>query len=253
VNSAQRRRERRLNQERLERQAYLQRKPAQQTKAEALAVYEPPSLSRWPELELKLDTSWASLGTSLSHALKPMWQSFDPLPAIPSVNTGKLAALKDASPYKVQARTPDYVHVLTAWRAWKVSGVSGELRLQALGGSHVWEPKQQINAKCNNSSGYGFTLSVGGALKPITPHLAPAVDCSCGVWALKDLDRLVAAIGSSYGEIRVLGQVSLWGRVVETENGYRAQHAYPSELWLFDNSLEELGAIYDVPVRSIQP
>jgi hypothetical protein len=44
--------------------------------------------------------------------------------------------------------------------------------------------------------------------------------------------------------------VSLWGRVVETENGYRAEHAYPSELWLLDDSLEELGMVYDVPVRT---
>lgn len=70
-------------------------------------------------------------------------------------------------------------------------------------------------------------------------------------WAFKELDSLVAALGSKYEDIKVLGQVSLWGRVIETENGYRAQYAYPAELWLFDDSLEELGLVYDVPVRTI--
>lgn len=80
-------------------------------------------------------------------------------------------------------------------------------------------------------------------------HLAPAWHCNCGVWAFKDVDRLVAAIGSGYNNIKVIGSVSLWGRVIETENGYRAQYAYPSELWLLDGSLEELALIYGVPVR----
>ncbi len=32
--------------------------------------------------------------------------------------------------------------------------------------------------------------------------------------------------------IRVMGKVSLWGTVIETEHGYRASHAYPLRLYI---------------------
>src|SRR6476646_6268241 len=50
----------------------------------------------------------------------------------PSIDTAKLTALKAAQPYKVEARVPDYVTTITAWRAWKVVNQGG-LRLKALG------------------------------------------------------------------------------------------------------------------------
>ncbi len=62
------------------------------------------------------------------------------------------------------------------------------------------------------------------------------------------LDELLGAL-SGY-TVTVFGQVSLWGRIIETTKGFRAQYAYPKELWLLDNSLEELGFIYGVPVRT---
>jgi len=151
----------------------------------------------------------------------------------PAVDPVKPESLKTAEPYKVVKRQPDYMEVITAWRAWKVEGT----RLNALGSTGVWEPLKAIEATCNNS------FSSGG-------HPAPQMDCQCGIWAFKDLDRLVGAL-STYSGIRILGKVSLWGRVMETENGFRAQYAYPAELWLLDDSLEELGLIYDVPVRKV--
>lgn len=158
--------------------------------------------------------------------------SIDVEPVRPSVKPEHLEALKNATPYKPRPRIPDMVEVITGWRGW---GLSSNGRLQALGQSHIWPAKQAMVAEC--------ALRLGGA------HIAPAFSCSCGIWAFKDLDRLVAAIGGGYSTIKVLGMVSLWGRVIETENGYRAQYAYPSELWLLDDSLEELGLIYDIPIR----
>jgi hypothetical protein len=36
---------------------------------------------------------------------------------------------------------------------------------------------------------------------------------------------------------RVLGLVSLWGKVVECEQGYRASHAYPLRIYVPDDAL----------------
>jgi hypothetical protein len=169
--------------------------------------------------------SFAALGGDFPPMVKPA-----------PVDMEKLDKLKDAEPHKVQKKAPDYVHVLTGWRAWKIAGSKDGMKLKAIGASqnHIWEPRTQLEAVCNSKG----------------DHAAPGFNCQCGVWAFKELDGLISALGS-YHDLKVLGQVSLWGRVVETKNGYRAEKAYPAELWLFDSSLEELGLIYDVPVRSL--
>lgn len=170
----------------------------------------PPSQAVWAPLTLSWDTG---------------------LPA-PTINTEQLKVLKTAEAHKPQLRVPDMVQVITGWRAWKLKGGL----LSALGVDATWPIKEAIRAACRNGGNES--------------HLAPYWNCQCGIWAFKDIDRLVAAIGSGYSDVSVLGSVSLWGRVIETENGYRAQYAYPSELWLLNPALEELGLLYGVPVRS---
>jgi hypothetical protein len=81
-------------------------------------------------------------------------------------------------------------------------------------------------------------------------HDAPAHDHDCGIYAFKtrelaeDLLRRYMGEKHCYFEGRVhrpeprshrvvaIGRVSLWGRVLEREHGFRAQYAYPYELFL---------------------
>jgi len=158
-------------------------------------------------------------------------------PTLTIIDKAKIEALKKSEPRKVTAKIPDAVEPIVAWRAWKLLG----MRLAALGSTGVWEPKKMMEAICNSSSSY-HDLSY-------FQHPAPQSSCNCGMWGFKSLDNLLAAIQGKY-TTSVIGQVSMWGRVIETENGWRAQFAYPRELWLLDSSLEELGMIYGVPVRT---
>lgn len=146
-----------------------------------------------------------------------------------------LGKLKQAEPRKVEKkhRMPDLTTVIVAWRSWAVFGD----KLKALGQNTLWEPKKAIQAIC---------LSVTAKH---TGKDFPYSNCNCGIWAFKTLDILIEAI-KSYREVAVIGKVSLWGKVIETENGYRAQYAYPAELWLKSEEQEELGLLYDVPVRT---
>lgn len=175
------------------------------------------------------------------------------IPTPPPVDGEKLDALRSAAPYKVvrpaepQPVVPDLVECLTAWRAWDVVGEGERLRLQALGKEHIWRPRRAMEADCAKASAFELLARRG----PVPTHDAPEESCSCGVWSFKELDGLVSAL-TRYGIIRVLGKVYLWGKVVETENGYRAQYAYPAELWLFNETLEALGHIYNVPVRLVR-
>lgn len=155
----------------------------------------------------------------------------------PKIDRAKIAQLAEAEPRKATAKMPDLVQPIVAWRAWKVGyAPDGKPQLEALGVSGVWPVKQPMSATC-------------GASCVMPKHAAPCKGCSCGMWAFKTRDTLLEA-ADGYGPV-VLGEVYLWGKVVETESGYRAQYAYPKELWLLDDSLEELGFIYNVPIRTV--
>jgi hypothetical protein len=52
----------------------------------------------------------------------------------------------------------------------------------------------------------------------VPEHQSPLESCSCGIYALKETSR---CLGDIYGE------VYLWGKVIEHEDGWRAQFAYP--------------------------
>lgn len=58
----------------------------------------------------------------------------------------------------------------------------------------------------------------------------PGWDCPCGIYAMKHLRQLPT---SKHGST-IVGKVSLWGRVVEHEDGYRASNAAITELWVDD-------------------
>jgi hypothetical protein len=79
---------------------------------------------------------------------------------------------------------------------------------------------------------------------------APALDCSCGVYATSDLrDPGTAWRSGPHYARHVIGAVALWGRVVEHETGYRAQHARPIAL-LDGYEARRVADAYGVPLLS---
>src|ERR671924_383989 len=60
------------------------------------------------------------------------------------------------------------------------------------------------------------------------PHPVPAAQCNCGFHAARDpVDALSYARGRDEpGTVcRILGEVALWGHVLQTQSGWRASHA----------------------------
>jgi hypothetical protein len=79
----------------------------------------------------------------------------------------------------------------------------------------VWEPGRPLAARCEHG------------------HSAPDLDCACGIYAARDpAEARRYLVGRDEADVigRVLGQVFLWGRVVEGEHGWRAERAYPAAL-----------------------
>jgi hypothetical protein len=70
----------------------------------------------------------------------------------------------------------------------------------------------------------------------LAPHAAPAERCTCGLYGTRTVAHALAysrGVGRRADTVhRVVGRVSLWGRVVEAEAGWRASCAYPAALFV---------------------
>lgn len=62
--------------------------------------------------------------------------------------------------------------------------------------------------------------------KPTRHGPAPEERCSCGLYAVRTTNL---ALGRSSGD--VLGAVSLWGKIVPGQDGWRAEFGYPAEIF----------------------
>ena len=79
----------------------------------------------------------------------------------------------------------------------------------------VWDPGRPLAAACPHG------------------HPAPSLECACGIYAAREPETaLVYLTGRDEPGVvgRVLGQVFLWGLVVEGEHGWRGELAYPAAL-----------------------
>lgn len=124
-------------------------------------------------------------------------------------------------------RIPDYLEPLIAWRGWRVGedgGLYGPTASAAL-----WIPGEPCRALCGlHAPGQAGNRYLGeGRKHPI--WTAPQPRCTCGFYCYKNLsiELLSMLDGFTHYNQACFGQVKIWGRVIEHEDGYRAQYAYP--------------------------
>jgi len=104
---------------------------------------------------------------------------------------------------------------LLGWRVWRVVGDA----LHAAVWAAEWPARLRLVADCYDT-------------RPAA-HVSPDRDCECGVYAFKRReDAELLAREKVDRDVLALGRVSLWGRVIETERGFRAERAYPYDLLL---------------------
>ncbi len=116
------------------------------------------------------------------------------------------------------------VEPITGWRIWNLSEDRrrGPLLHPAGSGVDAWPPREPVRARCAGPRLLGLVHR---------PHIAPDLGCSCGVYAARSLGTFERP-RPAYPPPPVVGTVSLWGRVVEHELGWRAASAYPAQLRL---------------------
>jgi hypothetical protein len=147
---------------------------------------------------------------------------------------------------------------LIGYRGWRVPIEEDnlyDLRRLELRSMHrpvSWPAREPVHAEC-----IMMNMSRYAQLGP--KHAAPHLGCWCGVYAVKaDVQHLrrhvVQSVQSSLWWQVAFGVVALWGRVVEHDDGYRAERAMPIALWDEPQAaakslvLRRLAAMYDVPL-----
>jgi hypothetical protein len=104
------------------------------------------------------------------------------------------------------------IDAVTAWRGWSLVEEEGQIRLSSLTRAESWKPRAPHAASCSKGR------------RP-----TPQRRCRCGVYATTTPEALGGLRSLPGG---VVGEVSLWGRVIEHGQGYRAEIGYPGRLGL---------------------
>lgn len=143
-------------------------------------------------------------------------------------------------PFSRPVPAPDYTHPLTGWRVWGVIGGKWDYRLCSISGYERWAVKQAEPALCRDGA---------------HPWPAPEYHCYCGYYALSGIKDVIELLDDHNITVKPLvesnfcfGEVSLWGRVIECDKGWRAEYAYPKRLCVFNPEHAILSDIYGVPV-----
>ena len=123
---------------------------------------------------------------------------------------------------------PDYLEPVVGWRVWSIVERGGALLLSSVVYDGVWQPGEAMSARCRRS-----LASLPWARLPL--HEPPNYDCVCGVHGVATAGQAVpylrCEVASGARPIhRVIGRVSLWGRIVEGRSGWRAACGYPASI-----------------------
>lgn len=136
--------------------------------------------------------------------------------------------IKQAPP---KALTEDVIiEAVVGFRAWNVPLFGGG-ELQSTTRGEKWLAYQRLEAKCSACPCSG-------------------IQCECGIYAYKSIREAKTGFGPTdqrYSN-RVYGSVSLWGRVLECANGYRAQYAYPKAILDTGALARQMAGRYGVPI-----
>ena len=121
---------------------------------------------------------------------------------------------------------PDYISPVVGYRAWRWDAAG----LKSLNGE-PWLPGRPLAAGCRAAS---QGTMVGQAEAAHSAHETPQFDCTCGIYAAKDIQHLRT---TGYWQYKIHGEVNLWGTVVEHKLGWRGQYAYPKSFFLQPDAL----------------
>lgn len=153
---------------------------------------------------------------------------------------------------------PDAIEPVVGWRYWRVDKREGLLHSLSGAGGYLWRAKSPFEARCPVFKRTG----VDGRYRFVSgmrteKHEAPGEACRCGIYAARDLMHLRRQMLTGLA-LNVVGEVSLWGKLIPGSKGYRAEFAYPRNLFVIQRTAEwdqsvlvDALSVYGVPVATI--
>lgn len=119
-------------------------------------------------------------------------------------------------------------HPIKAYRAWVIKEVEHKWVLGSVGVSYHWE------APAIHAPVKPYDPIVWDKAKREAPYDVQYLDhetWSAGIYALNSWEHAITAM--KIYQAPVIGEVDLWGRVVEFTKGYRAEYAMVKQLWIW--------------------
>ena len=153
-------------------------------------------------------------------------------------------------------RIPDGIDPIVGYRAWYFEIGKREARLHPITQGSGVGPR----AGAWDGASWGWVTATCSLVGPGAWHVAPAEDCTCGFYAMRELHPVVQdaaglhvwrQLGLGCESGLVMGRVELAGKVIEHEFGYRAERARIVELIPFggtERSVTILSARLGLPV-----
>jgi hypothetical protein len=122
---------------------------------------------------------------------------------------------------------PDSIEPVVGWRCWRVLDDRDGFVLASANHPTRWPPGLALEAGCQEGD-----------------HAPPASGCGCGVYAARAPELVLRYFSPAvtraatiitpailgYDTVLAVGLVSMWGKVVEADLGWRGRYAYPREL-----------------------
>jgi hypothetical protein len=141
-----------------------------------------------------------------------------------------------------------YILPVVGYRGW----VLRDGKLSSCVVDNFWTPRKANVAQCRGSKGVNFwgphKVVFAPELIAHASYMAPVAECGCGFYAFKTVPYLLNWLEERKEPQMVVGEVYLWGKLVECQYGYRAQYAYPKRFYnACSNSISALRE-FDVPV-----
>lgn len=177
---------------------------------------------------------------------------------------------------------PDEVGCVYGWRTWRWNAEQSRLEPYFIGADTAWTSTrttaaclrpERMNAELNAyellMASFGTALLANTSAQhriqrlrdmlhvlEVNSHAAPHPSCVCGLYAAKEKYAVPGVSYNGLGHVPidkdvVLGRVKMWGRVIEYEDGYRAEHA--QIVSLVDTrspAVKTASRQYDVPLES---
>jgi hypothetical protein len=123
------------------------------------------------------------------------------------------------------AKAPDFTLPVVGWRMWLASRQGSSCALRSPLQRTTWPMHEPLEARC-------AIPQIRWPRRP--PHHAPQFTCECGIYAAmwRSFAPQFRPGVAHNGQLPVVGEVSLWGDIVEAECGWRGQYAYPACLFI---------------------